>query len=436
VTRRRAELWQNWARTEAAFPIRFHEPVGTDEIRTVVRQVAERRGRLTMLGSGHSWSAVARPDDEALSLARHTGGATFDAKESTITVRAGTRLRDVNELLAAQGLALSSLGTSAAQTVAGAIATATHGSGARYGNLSTLVRGLELVTAGGGVVSISERRNADQLPAARASLGLLGVVSSVTLACEPAFNLRLVERPSPLDAVLGDLDRHVAEHDYFKFWWWPHTEAARTWEYDRTSEPDDTGRLRRLVVDELLFVYPGWAGLLVASARPRWTPALARGFTALFNQRRSRVDRSDRAFTFPVPIRHVEMEYAIPREAAAEAVRDLRHLIERERHLVDFIVEVRFSAADAIWLSPAYGRETSYVGTLAYRSQGSERYLRSVERLMRSLGGRPHLGKVHYLDPEELALAYPRLADFLELRRRFDPDRLFGNRYLDALLPG
>jgi L-gulono-1,4-lactone dehydrogenase len=286
------------------------------------------------------------------------------------------------------------------------------------------------------VASITERQNADQRPAARASVGLLGVVTSVTLACEPAFNLRLVERPCPLDAVLADLDRRLAEHDYFKFWWWPHTKAARTWEYDRTNEPPHNGRVRRLVTGELLFVYPAWAGLLVASALPSRIPDLAAGFTTLFNRPRSRVDRSDRAFTFPVPIRHFEMEYAIPRQEAAEAVRELRGLIERERHLVDFVVEVRFSAADDIWLSPAYGRETCYVGTLAYRLQGSERYFRSVERLMRSLGGRPHLGKLHYLDADELALAYPRLEDFLELRRRLDPARLFGNRYLDELLGG
>jgi L-gulono-1,4-lactone dehydrogenase len=436
VKRPRTGLWQNWARTEATFPARVHEPADTEEVRAVVREVAARCERLTLVGSGHSWSAVARPDGDALSLARHAGGAAVDSKAGTVTVRAGTRLRDLSESLASRGLALSVLGTSSAQTIAGAIATATHGSGVRHGNLSTLVHGLELVTADGDVVSITEPQNSDQLPAVRASLGLLGVVTSVTLACEPAFNLRLVERPSPLDAVLSDLDGHLAEHDYFKFWWWPHTDSARTWEYDRTSEPDDTDRLRRLVAEQLLFVYPAWLGLSIASALPSWIPSLARSFTAHFNRPRSRVDRSDHAFTFPVPIRHFEMEYAIPRRQAAEAVRELRDLIERERHLVDFVVEVRFTAGDDIWLSPAYGRETCYIGSLAYRPQGCERYFRSVERLMRSFEGRPHLGKLHYLDAKELVLAYPRVGDFLEVRGQLDPDRLFGNRYLDGLLTG
>jgi L-gulonolactone oxidase len=436
MQRRRAGLWQNWARTEAAFPIRVHEPAGIEELRRTVLEVAERRERLTLIGSGHSWSPVARPERQALSLARHAGVETVDAGTGTVTVRAGTRLRELADFLAGYGLALSVLGTSAAQTVAGAIATATHGSSARHGNLSTHVRGLELVSAEGDVSSISDRHEPERLAAARASLGVLGVVSSVTLACEPAFNLRLVERPCPLEAVLSELDRNLVEHDYFKFWWWPHTSAAKTWEYDRTSEPAQTGRLGRFVADELLFVYPAWAGLHVGSVLPHRIPELARAFAEVFNRRRSRVDRSDHALTFPVPIRHLEMEYAIPTDAAAAAVRALRDLIERERHLVDLLVEVRFSPADGVWLSPAYGRDTCYIGTLVYRPQGSERYLRSVERLMLSFGGRPHLGKLHYLETAELSLAFPRLGDFLELRRRLDPEHLFGNRYLDALLGG
>jgi FAD-linked oxidoreductase len=434
MKRRRPGLWQNWARTEAAFPTRVHEPAGIDELRRTVLEVAGRRERLTLIGSGHSWSPVARPDSHALSLARHTGVEAVDPEAGAVTVRAGTRLRDLSESLAGRGLALSVLGTTAAQTVAGAIATGTHGSSARLGSISTQARTLEVVAAEGQVLSISDRQHSDLLPAARASLGLLGVVSSVALACEPAFNVRLVERPGPLDAVLADLERLLAEHDYFKFWWWPHTTAAKTWEYDRTNERDQTGRLGRFVADELLFVYPAWAGLRVGSVFPDKIPHLTRFFTDVFNRHRSRVDRSDHAFTFPVPIRHSEMEYGIPGHEAAAAVRALRELIERERHLVDMVVEVRFSPADDVWLSPAYERETCYVGTLAYRPQGAEHYFRSVERLMRSFGGRPHLGKLHYLDAEELALAYPRLGDFLEVRRKLDPERLFGNRYLDALL--
>jgi hypothetical protein len=150
------------------------------------------------------------------------------------------RLRDLSRVLAAHRLALPVLGTSSQQTVAGATATATHGTGARFQGLSSLIRSLELVTASGEVVRVSEGDNARMFAAARAGLGLLGVVAEVTLDCERAFNLRLVERPMTLSAVLDRLDEFLARNEHFKFWWWPHTHAVRTWEYNRTEDADTT----------------------------------------------------------------------------------------------------------------------------------------------------------------------------------------------------
>ena len=335
-----AERWRNWARTEATFVGRVHRPSSTAELVDVVRPA---RRRLTLVGSGHSWAPVARPDEEALSLERHDSLVRIDSAARTATVQAGMRLCDLNRVLAAHRLALPVLGTSSRQTVAGATATATHGTGARFQGLSSLIRSLELVTASGEVARVSEADNAHMFAAARASLGLLGVVAEVTLECERAFNLRLVERPTTLDAVLDRLDELLARNEHFKFWWWPHTQAARTWEYNRTDEADTTGPLFRLVRDDLAFIYPGWLGLLTARVLPSRIPQLAQAYARLFNRRRERTDRSDHAFTYPVPIRHFELEYGVPIDAAAEAVRGVRALIDRERLLVDFVLEVRFA---------------------------------------------------------------------------------------------
>jgi FAD-linked oxidoreductase len=384
------------------------------------------------VGAGHSWSPVAGPDYKALSLERcnRVLGANGDA----VTVQAGIRLRDLNAELARRGLALPVLGTVAHQTVAGATATGTHGTGIRFGCLSTLIRSLELVTADGETLRVSGVENAELLPAARASLGLLGVVTQATLTCEPAFNLRVLERPTTLDDVLADLGRLLAANEHFKFWWWPHTQAVRAWEYNRTEVPAETGRLLRLAQDYLAFILPAWPGLFLGQAVPSAIPRLVRFHAEHFNRRRDRVERSDHGFTYPVPIRHFEMEYAVPVEAAQEAVEGVRDLIERERLLVDFVLEVRFAAADDVWLSPAYGRDTCYVGALVYRPDSVAPYYAAVESLMRSLSGRPHLGKMHAATPAQLEQAYPRLLDFRELRRRLDPERRFGNAYLDRLI--
>jgi L-gulonolactone oxidase len=375
---------------------------------------------------------VAGPDYKALSLERcnRVLGANGDA----VTVQAGIRLRDLNAELARRGLALPVLGTVAHQTVAGATATGTHGTGIRFGCLSTLIRSLELVTADGETLRVSGVENAELLPAARASLGLLGVVTQATLTCEPAFNLRVLERPTTLDDVLADLGRLLAANEHFKFWWWPHTQAVRAWEYNRTEVPAETGRLLRLAQDYLAFILPAWPGLFLGQAVPSAIPRLVRFHAEHFNRRRDHVERSDHGFTYPVPIRHFEMEYAVPVEAAQEAVEGVRDLIERERLLVDFVLEVRFAAADDVWLSPAYGRDTCYVGALVYRPDSVAPYYAAVESLMRSLSGRPHLGKMHAATPAQLEQAYPRLLDFRELRRRPDPERRFGNAYLDRLI--
>jgi L-gulono-1,4-lactone dehydrogenase len=424
------ERWRNWARTEATFVGRVHRPSSTAELVDVVRSA---RRRLTLVGSGHSWAPIARPDEEALSLERHDSLVRIDAAARTATVHAGMRLCDLNRVLAAHRLALPVLGTSSRQTVAGATATATHGTGARFQGLSSLIRSLELVTASGEVARVSEGDNARMFSAARASLGLLGVVAEVTLECEQAFNLRLVERPTTLDAVLDRLDELLARNEHFKFWWWPHTQDARTWEYNRTDEADTAGPLFRLVRDDLAFIYPGWLGLLTARVLPSRIPQLAQAYTRLCNRRRERTDRSDYAFTYPVPIRHFELEYGVPIDAAAEAVRGVRALIDREQLLVDFVLEVRFAAADDVWLSPAYARDTCYVGALVYRPASVSPYYGAVEPLLRSLGGRPHLGKMHSATAEKLADAYPRLAEFRATQTELDPDRRFGNAYLDRL---
>ncbi len=424
-----AQRWRTWARTESTFVRRIHRPSSVDEVAALLHATT---GRLTLVGSGHSWSPVARPDHEALSLERCN--RVLDADADSVTVQAGIRLRDLNAELARRGLSLPVLGTTAQQTVAGATATGTHGTGVGFGGLSTLIRSLELVTADGETLRVSDSENAEFLPAARASLGLLGVVTQVTLACEPAFNLHVVERPTRLDAVLADLERLLAANEHFKFWWWPHTQAVRAWEYNRTSVSDVTGRLSRLAQEYPAFIVPAWPGLLLGRAVPSAIPRLVRIHAERFNRRREHVDRSDHGFIFPVPIRHFEMEYAVPLEAAQEAVEGVRDLIERERLLVDFVLEVRFAAADDVWLSPAYGRDTCYLGALVYRPESVAPYYAAVEGLMRSLGGRPHLGKMHAATPERVEQAYPRLRDFRELRRILDPARRFGNAYLDRLV--
>jgi FAD/FMN-containing dehydrogenase len=295
---------------------------------------------------------------------------------------------------------------------------------------------LKLVTADGGVLTVSDTENAELLPAARLGLGALGIVVEVTLQCVPSFLLKAIEHPEPFDEVLDTFEQRAVEADHFEFYWWPHTDRVMT--KNNTRLPLDTehtppSRFSTWVEESLLQNTAFGASSAVGTAFPRLVRPLNRLSTRLYGDREV-VDRSYEIFAAPRRVRFREMEYALPRAAVPQALRDIHGLIERKGWDIGFPVEVRVAAPDDIWLSTAYQRETGYIAVHQYFRKDHLPYFRAVDALLRSYDGRPHWGKIHFLDAAELAARYPRFADFRALRSRLDPDRLFTNAYLDRVL--
>src|SRR6266545_4034557 len=238
ITAREAEMsdpsptsWANWAGNQLADQIdvvRPGGPGGAAEIAEVVTSAARAGRRVRPIGSGHSFTAIGRPEDIQLRLDRHAGLVAFDAAAGLITVQAGMTLHRLNALLETAGFAATNLGDVDAQTLAGAVSTGTHGTGARYGGIATQIRGLELVLADGSVVTCSADENPDLFRSARVSLGALGIVSTVTLQVEPAFALHAVERGGELSDTLRDFDELADGTDHFEFFWFPHTTRVLT----------------------------------------------------------------------------------------------------------------------------------------------------------------------------------------------------------------
>ena len=325
-----------------------------------------------------------------------------DAASGLVRVEAGISLHRLSRELHLRGLALPNLGDIDAQSLAGALATGTHGTGARLPNLSAQVEGMELVLGDG---SERELTGGDLLRAARVGLGSLGVVAAVTLRCVPSFMLRGVDEPAPLDDVLASLDERADAADHFEFWTFPHSPLALTRTNTRTDAPRDTpGRAREwledVLVDNHVFALLNRIGRRV----PRAIPALNRG-AARAASRRERVDWSFRVFASPRLVRFVEMEYAIPREHAAEAVRGAREILAR--HPVSFPIELRLVAADDALLSPAHGRDSAYVAVHLFEGLPWEAPFREVEALMSGFGGRPHWGKWSFLGARGARAALP-----------------------------
>jgi len=428
--------WTNWAETTTAHLAGIAQPSTVDELRAAVAGAARDGMRVKPIGAGHSFTAIGQTSGIQIRMSNLAGVLRADVPSGLVTVLAGTRLHELNETLWHLGLSMTNLGDIDVQTVSGAIATGTHGTGARFGGIATQVRGLQIVTADGTLLECSADENAELLAAARVGLGALGVIATVTLQCEPAFALAASESPATLDEVLDGLEENVDGNDHFEFFWFPHTRRVLTKRNNRVlpgTRLEPIGRLRHKIDDEFLSNTVFDAINKVTSRRPSLIPH-ANAFAARALSARDYIDRSYRVFASPRTVKFREMEYAVPRAAVPQVLAEIEAYLARSGEQTGFPVEVRFAAADDIPLSTAYGRESGYIAVHEYIRRDYERYFHAVEAIASDVGGRPHWGKLHWRDAESLREAYPRFDDFVALRDKLDPDRVFGNEYLAKVL--
>ncbi|MCG3749424.1 D-arabinono-1,4-lactone oxidase [Amycolatopsis sp. Poz14] len=428
--------WSNWAGTAKATPQRVHRPRSTVEIAEVVAGVADAGRRVRAWGSGHSFTAIAAADSDALDLTAWTGIERADLENQQVTVRSGTTLRTLNAALDALGLAMTNLGDIDAQTIAGAISTGTHGTGARFGGISTQIVALELVLADGSVVRCSADERPELFHAARVGLGALGVISTVTLQCEPSFVLSAQERPEPLEQVLDGFDDNAANNDHFEFYWFPYGSKALVKRNNRLPLDAERKPLSRLkqFVDYELTENIAFGGLCrLGRAVPKLVRPLG-AFASQVSSPREYSDLSHRVFVTHRGVRFVESEYAVPRESVLDVLAELRGVVPRLKDPVAFPVEVRVAAADDIWLSTANGRDSAYIAIHQFLGMPYREYFTAFENVVGQVGGRPHWGKMHDLDASVLRTRYPHFDDFLRIRKECDPAGTFTNTYLDRVL--
>ena len=427
-------LFSNWAGNVRFEHEAIHYPKSEAEIVELVKEAGKAGKRIRLMGATHSWSALIECPDWLVSLDKYKQILNIDKEKLQVTVKAGIRLKDLNLLLRKEGLALTNLGTIAEQSIAGAIATGTHGSGINYGNISTQIIGCRLLTANGDVLNINEKENANLLPAVRVSLGALGIISTVTVQCVKAFNLREESYPVSIEKALELIESENASVDHFKFWWFPHGKKAQLYRWFRTKEAlKPKAKWLKKLEDEFL---PSsfFAGLLRLGSRfPKMIPSINRFAASLHFKKINRVEVSYDIFAMTVPPKHRECEYAIPLEYAKEAMTAYLEMLREKGFLVNFIVEVRFVKGDDIWLSPAYGRDTCYIAAYNQSEYRWEEFVIAFEELMAKYQGRPHWGKEFFISPEKLKQLYPKWDDFIKLMRELDPNGMFQNKLLQKI---
>ena len=429
--------WRNWSGLESARPRRVLHPCDAEGVVDAVRHARAAGTTVKMVGTGHSFTAIAAPQHTMLSPRRFSGIVAVDQDAMTVTALAGTPLHVLNRELERLGLSLHNMGDVAEQTVAGATSTGTHGTGGVTAGLGAQVAGVQLVTGTGELLTATADENADVLELARIGLGALGVLTTLTLRVEPLFLLEAHEQPMTWDEAVSGFDERVAGHHHVDTYWFPHTDRMLSKTNDRLDPATDTAeplaRWKSWLDDDFLSnrVY----GALTAGANraPRAIPRLNALASRLLSERRYS-DVAHRVFTSPRHVVFREMEYALPREAGLAALAEVRRSLERSDLAISFPVEIRTAPADDVPLSTSYGRDSFYLAFHTHRDASHVRYFALMEQVMRDHGGRPHWGKVHTLTADDLAPLYPRFADFLALRDRLDPDRVFDNPHLRRVL--
>jgi L-gulonolactone oxidase len=429
-----AGSWTNWAGDQSCRPAEILAPANREELAAALVAAAAAGRKVSVAGSGHSFTEAALSEGTLLRIEALRGVIDADPGSGLVKVGAGTVLADLNEDLAGLGLAMENLGDIDSQTVAGAISTGTHGTGARLRNISAQVEGLELVLADGGVRHLTAATDPELLRAARVGVGALGAIAAVTLRCVPAFTLRRVDSPRPREEVLDSFQELADANDHFELFTFPYADNALVLERNRSEEePHPRGRVAGYLNDVVL---ENWAlGALSATGKtlPKSIPALSRLAGRLASGSRT-VDRSDRVFVNDRRVRFTEMEYGVPREHGPEAARRVIEWVRANRYPVFFPIEMRVAAGDDASLSPSHGRDTAYIAVHQYRGMEWRPYFEAVEAIMDSYGGRPHWGKRHFQIAATLAPRYPAWAEFQAARDELDPGRTFTNEYAERVL--
>lgn len=424
--------WSNWAGNQTARPLSIESPRSVDELAALVSKASSRGERVKVVGSGHSFTPAAVTDGRLVEISQLSGITRVDRASGRVTVGAGTTLSDLNVMLHREGLAMPNLGDIAYQTVAGAISTSTHGTGRTLPGLAAQVESMVLIDGAGRTVQVGGGENDRLLRAARVSVGSLGAIAEVTLQTVPAFRLKATEQPMRLDAVLESVHELAAANDHFEFFWVPHTGWALTKRNNRTDEPVDRPSSVRTWWDKTVIENHAFGALCrVGRARPSLIPRLA---TALPSSgARSWVDDSWRIFASKRLVKFYEMEHALPVEAVVPALREIREMVDRRGHLLNFPVEVRFTASDDAFLSTAHDRPSAYIAVHIFKGMEHETFFSDVESILAQYDARPHWGKMHTKTAAQLAPLYPKWGEFLAARDELDPRRTFANVYTERI---
>ena len=405
--------WRNWVGNQAFVARHKGEPASEDELAALVAQAARENLGVRVAGSGHSFTPVVATSGLLLSLSKMQGIVSADLASKRVTVRTGTRIGDIGRALKGMGLSLANQGDIDTQAIAGAVSTGTHGTGVALGCLSTQAVGMRLVTADGAVLDIAGDADPETMAAAQVAVGMLGVMSTVTLQVVDAYNLREKQWRDSFEACMEQHDQLAADNRHFSFFWCPTPESRHLYCLPDLAAVSPVKREHDVCEMKVMNV----------------TDEAPFADEATFE----RVAYSSEIYPIEYVPNFHELEYAIPVERGKEALGRVRALMIAKHANCIYPVEYRFVAGDEGMLSPYYRRPSVTISVSGGPGIDYWNYLIDVDAILREYGARPHWGKLHFNTRDDMPALYPRYEAFQAIRRRLDPEGRFLNDHLRAL---
>lgn len=409
-------------------------PKTETEIQNLVLKAANANQKIRVIGTGHSFTALCTTRETLISLDEYQGLVSVDKTHLQATVKAGTKLKLLGELLYREGLAMENLGDIDAQSIAGTISTGTHGTGTAFGTISTQVVGLRFINGKGELRQCSPTENPALFKAAQVSLGALGIITEVTLQCVPSYKLLIRNSKEALSQVLSSIAQRNQENRNFEYYWFPYTETTwvKTTNIAAGGEPDKDNvfnYLSELLLENYTFKALCEFARLFPSQNKRVSSIVANAVPTM-----TKLSMSHKVFATMRLVRFTEMEYNVPTEAYDAVIKEVIRLVNSGKYAIHFPIENRWVKQDDIYMSPAYGRDSAYLACHVYSKKDNKAYFGALEAIFRAHGGRPHWGKLHTLTQNDVVDLYPRFAEFCAIRHDEDPDRCFTNPYLETLI--
>ncbi|APG83179.1 D-arabinono-1,4-lactone oxidase [Sinorhizobium americanum] len=402
--------WRNWVGNQSCIVRHRGVPESEAALAEMVREATSSGLNVRCAGSGHSFTPVALTSGLHLTLSGMQGVTHIDQARKRVSVSAGTTINQLGKALKSNGLSLVNQGDIDSQALAGALTTGTHGTGAALGNMASQIVGMRLVQPDGSILVVDET-TPDLLEAARVSVGMLGVISEITLQVMDSYNLHERLWRCDFDECMEQHDELAAKHRHFGFFWCPVPESRHCYCLPDTSSVSTTEKTADVCEMKVIDITD--------------RPPMEAPF--------ERIAYSSEIYPIEYVPNFHELEYAVPVAHGKEAVRAVRQLMLEKHPTCIYPIEYRFTAGDSGWISPFFEQDSITLSVSGEPGTDYWEYLKDVDTILRQYGSRPHWGKLHFLGAEDVTALYPRSGDFRALRAKVDPEGRFLNDHLRQL---